>query len=200
MMILSVVMIGGVLLGASAIVGTLLVYQIRQSNNAIDSAKAFFAADAGIEWQSYSYFKDPTISQLVFSGGVSAVPSISFLPDGSARIRSQGFAGHLVRALETVFGTSPSVFFYCGTDGQLGNCNIASGNSIDIFWSSLNADSCVASEIDSPNSTWIDSPSKIASSVTSTESVTVPQVGNYNLALSCSGNNGVTTSTLSITK
>ena len=50
-MLLTVLVIGGLLLGASAIAGLLMVYQIRQSGDVANSTKAIFAADSGIEWE-----------------------------------------------------------------------------------------------------------------------------------------------------
>src|SRR3989338_4300716 len=56
-MIITIVMMGGILLSATAIAGLLLVYQIRQSNDSVSSAKAFFASDTGLEITSWCYFK-----------------------------------------------------------------------------------------------------------------------------------------------
>ena len=58
-MLLTVLSIGGTILGASAIAGLLMVYQIRSATDFANSAKAVFAADAGIEWAQYNYF-NPT--------------------------------------------------------------------------------------------------------------------------------------------
>ncbi len=55
-MILTTLAIGGTILGAATIAGLLIVYQIRATTDLADSAKAVFAADAGIEWQLYNYF------------------------------------------------------------------------------------------------------------------------------------------------
>ena len=48
-MVLTVMMISGAVLSATAIVGLLTLYQVRHSAGVIDSAKALFAADAGVE-------------------------------------------------------------------------------------------------------------------------------------------------------
>ncbi|MBI5220825.1 MAG: hypothetical protein HY978_03245 [Candidatus Liptonbacteria bacterium] len=60
-MILTTLTLGGVLLGATTIAGLLMVYQIRQTNDMANSAKAVFAADSGIEWGLYSYICDPLL-------------------------------------------------------------------------------------------------------------------------------------------
>lgn len=57
-MLISVILLGGMLLGASAVTGTLLAYQIRQANDALKSAKALFAADAGMEAASFCVLKN----------------------------------------------------------------------------------------------------------------------------------------------
>jgi hypothetical protein len=55
-MILTVLMIGGTILAATTVAGLLLTYQIRQSTNFANSAKAVFAADTGIEWGLYEHY------------------------------------------------------------------------------------------------------------------------------------------------
>ena len=101
-MVLSVVMLGGVLLGASAIAGLLMVYQIRQANDAVNSAKAIFAADAAIERQSYNLTRGASLPEISFTNEASAISTISNV-DGEQVIRAQGFAGRVVRALEAIF-------------------------------------------------------------------------------------------------
>ena len=58
-MLLTVLSIGGTILGATAIAGLIMLYQIRSATDFANSAKAIFAADAGTEWALYSYF-NPT--------------------------------------------------------------------------------------------------------------------------------------------
>lgn len=77
-MILSVVILGGILLSASAIAGLLMIYQIRASNNVIASAKALFAADSGLEIATWCFFKgcdDPTTEEVE---NVFNPPAVSF--------------------------------------------------------------------------------------------------------------------------
>lgn len=52
-MILTVLSLGGTMLGATTIAGLLMLYQLRQATDMASSAKAIFAADAGIEWGIY---------------------------------------------------------------------------------------------------------------------------------------------------
>ena len=111
-MIMVIIMMGGILLSATAITGILMVYQIRQANDAESSAQAFFAADAALEWQLTSFNKSYPYP-LVFTNGVTATSSFDILPDplnvSSSIIdfTSQGFSGNTVRALETVLTQGP---------------------------------------------------------------------------------------------
>lgn len=53
-MMLTVLTLGGALLGATTIAGLLMLFQVRQGADVNQSAKALFAADAGIEWGLYN--------------------------------------------------------------------------------------------------------------------------------------------------
>ena len=57
-MLLTVVLLSGVVLGATAVAGIIMLQEIRQATNATDSMKAIFAADTGIEWELYKRFVD----------------------------------------------------------------------------------------------------------------------------------------------
>ena len=57
-MLLTVLTLGGTLLGVTTIAGLLMIYQVRQSTDLSQSAKALFAADAGIEWGLYNIICD----------------------------------------------------------------------------------------------------------------------------------------------
>ncbi len=54
-MITTILALGGVLMGATAIAGLLMVYQIRQASDLANSTKAIFAADTGVDWGLYQY-------------------------------------------------------------------------------------------------------------------------------------------------
>ena len=54
-MLITVLALGGAILGATTVAGLLTLYQIRATTNAESSAKAVFAADAGVEWAQYVY-------------------------------------------------------------------------------------------------------------------------------------------------
>lgn len=55
-MILTVLALGGAILGATTIAGLLMLYQIRQTTDLANSGKAIYAADAGLEWSLYNWF------------------------------------------------------------------------------------------------------------------------------------------------
>lgn len=56
-MLMTVLALSSTILGATAIAGLLMLYQIRQSTDIVNSTKAIFAADSGIEWRLYKFFK-----------------------------------------------------------------------------------------------------------------------------------------------
>jgi hypothetical protein len=106
-MIISVVTLSGILLAAAAIAGLLMTYQLRSANDTVNSAKALFAADAGIEAATYCYFKgcgsqspESFVESMAFetsTGGSSPPPAdICSSPNPSAEIYvclSSGFVG-----------------------------------------------------------------------------------------------------------
>lgn len=55
--ILAALALSGAILGATAIAGLLTVYQIRQAADFDDSARAIFAADTGIEWGQFQFYR-----------------------------------------------------------------------------------------------------------------------------------------------
>jgi hypothetical protein len=112
LMLLTVLMIGGTMLAATTITGLILTYQIRQSTDFADSAKAIFAADTGIEWGLYELYNasssrpEPTLSNgAVFSFGCfdgynnpvqCGAPSAEIM-------KSIGSAGNVQRAFSQSF-------------------------------------------------------------------------------------------------
>ena len=56
-MLVTVLAMSGTLLGATAIAGYLMLNQIRQTTDTMNSTKAIFAADTGLEWRLYKFFK-----------------------------------------------------------------------------------------------------------------------------------------------
>src|SRR5947209_6132286 len=56
MMLVVTMTLGSLLLASAGIASLLLIYQVRDANDSINSQKAFFAADAGIENESFIHF------------------------------------------------------------------------------------------------------------------------------------------------
>lgn len=97
-MLLTVLILGSTVLSASTIAGYLMTLKIRASSDITNSAKAIFAADAGIEWELYKQFKNPDYPRLLLSNNADFVSS----NDGQ-NIKSIGQAGNSSRAFEIQF-------------------------------------------------------------------------------------------------
>ncbi|MCL5017327.1 MAG: hypothetical protein M1155_01520 [Patescibacteria group bacterium] len=57
-MMIVVLVLSGIIIGATAISGLMTVRQTRQTADAGNSSKSVFAADAGLEWRMYKFIKD----------------------------------------------------------------------------------------------------------------------------------------------
>jgi len=55
-MLLTVLIVSGTILGATAIAGLLMLYQLRGATQFGQSMQAMFAADSGLEWKLYTEF------------------------------------------------------------------------------------------------------------------------------------------------
>lgn len=64
--LLTVLVLSGSIIGASAIAGYLMLLSVRSSTDLASSAKAILAADAGIEWELYRTFQDSNYQSPVF--------------------------------------------------------------------------------------------------------------------------------------
>ncbi|MFA6407641.1 MAG: hypothetical protein WCV80_02975 [Candidatus Paceibacterota bacterium] len=138
-MILSVMMLGGVLISIGVIAGILVLYQIRQVNDVENSAKAFFAADAGVEWMTYGIYVASTTSP-VFTNDASFI-STSTIANGNVFIKVQGFAGDAVRALDSEFVAPLSIEYF-----RASPATVAVGGTTDLSWNSINASHCALIE------------------------------------------------------
>lgn len=114
-MVLTVITLGGALLGATTIAGILMLYQVRQGADVNHSARAVFAADAGIEWGLYNLLCQtdttktpcPLTEQPTFTNGATVqvrclneageeVPQCD--PATTVTIKSLGKSGNVARA------------------------------------------------------------------------------------------------------
>ena len=109
-MLITVMVLSSVILGASAIAGLLTLYQIRQSVDVVNSTKAIYAADAGLEWELYRFFKDVNVAQPVFANGADVTLSCNatIADQGGVTVESviakaTGQAGQTSRAFQVSF-------------------------------------------------------------------------------------------------
>ena len=121
-MILAVLSLGGAMLGATAIAGLLMLYQLRTVTDSENSAKAIFAADAGVEWALFTYFNPSngaTMSSLgngatytVICYDNSAVPQVVPCNDPTppAFAVSRGQSLESARAFYVTFGSATTSY------------------------------------------------------------------------------------------
>jgi hypothetical protein len=93
-MLLTVLIVSGTILGATTIAGLLMVYQMRQATNFGQSLQALFAADTGLEWQLYRKFQKDDYPEPVFSPEANA--SFVTTYNASSSLQSVGCAGALI--------------------------------------------------------------------------------------------------------
>ncbi len=98
-MLLTVLIVSGTILGATTIAGLLMLYQIRQATNFGQSLQALFAADTGLEWKLYQSFIDPNYPQPTMSP--ESISEFIVEGDASTSIRSVGCAGAVVPNIPT---------------------------------------------------------------------------------------------------
>lgn len=113
-MILSVVMISGAVLSATAAVGILMIYELRHAGNAINSAEAIFAADAGVECALMKHKEDEPVLDCNDSGAPvelsnGATFEVFEVTDtcGVIGARSLGKSNQVARSFEAFFTTCP---------------------------------------------------------------------------------------------
>ncbi len=116
-MLITSLVLSSTLLGATTIAGLLMLYQLRQGSDIANSTKAIYAADAGLEWRLYRFFKtdrscDCTNSDQcpapAFSNGAALQTSCSSEVGDSSQvvtIRSTGIVQKDARAFEFNFTT-----------------------------------------------------------------------------------------------
>ncbi len=118
-MILITVMLGGLILSATAIAGLLMFYQLQRSTDAASSGRAVFAVDAASERVLECYFHELVLdftpdataeychNGITLGNGSSGEAGIYFDIKGGKVIgfwiRGKGFAGSTERGLESYF-------------------------------------------------------------------------------------------------
>lgn len=104
-MLLTVLLVSGAILGATAIAGVLMLNQIRQSTNVTNSLQAIFAADSGLEWELYKNFRRANYPQPRFQNA----DFVTQVSGGGSQIefRAVGCAG--ARRETSIAGQCPRV-------------------------------------------------------------------------------------------
>jgi hypothetical protein len=95
-MIISVMLITSTVLSVTVMASFLMLYHLRQSVDIESSAKAIFAADAGVEWELYRELKDANYPKPVFKNGAK----LETVHIDADRFRSIGSIGRSARAFE----------------------------------------------------------------------------------------------------
>lgn len=95
-MLLTVLIVSGTILGATTIAGLLTLYQIRQATNFGQSVQALFAADTGLEWALYRKFAETDEGKEYPKPQLSPETEADFaVTVSSSSIRSVGCVGPL---------------------------------------------------------------------------------------------------------
>ena len=97
-MLLTVLVLSGSILGASTIAGYLMFLKVRGASDVTNSAKAIFAADTGIEWELYKQFKNPDYPKPSLSNNTNFISS-----NDTQKIKSIGESNNIFRAFEMKF-------------------------------------------------------------------------------------------------
>lgn len=125
-MLITVLVLSGTILGATTIAGLLTLYQIRQTTDFINSTKAIYAADSGLEWRLYKFFKKDGYSCKDCPDGEACPPPImsnisspveaiktkceSISGAGTTTvIKSTGTSNKASRAFESSWKTGPRI-------------------------------------------------------------------------------------------
>jgi hypothetical protein len=95
-MLLTVLILSGSILGASTIAGYLMLLKVRSASDITNSAKAIFAADTGIEWELYKQFKNPGYPKPSLSNNTNFISS-----NDTQKIKSIGESNNIFRAFES---------------------------------------------------------------------------------------------------
>lgn len=93
LMILTVLLLGGVIMGVASVVSSLIVYKVRQATDVTDSAKAIFAADAGREFELFRAYKTADLSVTScpsFSNGARFHTEVTYDSSGLLTLFSKG--------------------------------------------------------------------------------------------------------------
>ena len=100
--LMSILVLGAVMTSALFLM-SIFIKDFRQSIETSESVKAFYAADAAMEWQIYNSLNDPNIDEPVMNNGTSFIWENTF--DTSNNIKTVGTSKRVNRGLEVNFST-----------------------------------------------------------------------------------------------
>jgi hypothetical protein len=97
-MLLTVMLLSGAILGATSLASLMILFQLRQTADIKSSMQAIYAADAGIEcvWQSWSSNGDPALCTGTLDNGAE----YRVVETAEGVFKSVGRSGRSARALE----------------------------------------------------------------------------------------------------
>jgi Tfp pilus assembly protein PilV len=115
-MIIATLTLGGAILGVTALAGLLTLYNIRGATDSENSAKAIFAADAGVNWSLYSHFDGATPLPTFVDSAVVAVTcykadgvtAVDCANASATQATSEGTANNSSRAFVLDVGSATS--------------------------------------------------------------------------------------------
>lgn len=112
-MLLTVLILGGVIVGAASLVSSLIIYKIRQATDVGGSAKAVFASDAGIEWELFCGLKHGkpcgSVSCPDFKNGAKFESRAGILQDKALYVISIGEFANAVRINHRINSIGPKL-------------------------------------------------------------------------------------------
>lgn len=104
--LLTTLVLSGVILASITVAGLLMLYQIRQAGNALQSTSAIFAADAGVEYELFRFLKNKCDYPAPdFKNGASLDSEIVFEASGDLVINSDGRSGKTFRSFRLNLGS-----------------------------------------------------------------------------------------------
>ena len=98
-MLLTVLILGGVIIGAASLVSSLIIYKIRQATDVANSGKAVFAADAGVEYELLRNLKSGEGNRPcpTFKNGARFKTNVDLIEGRALSIVSIGRTSQIVR-------------------------------------------------------------------------------------------------------
>ncbi|MDO8602027.1 MAG: hypothetical protein Q7R62_02800 [bacterium] len=103
-MILTTLILSGTILAAVTIAGLLMLYQIRQAGNAMQSGRAIFVADAGLEYELYKFYSaDCAYPKPTFNISPVTLYSTTTISGNDVLFVSNSLAGKTTRGLSLRF-------------------------------------------------------------------------------------------------